>query len=182
MTDRKRRLDVDQALEVLREIPPTTPDVVEGVMVRIRSEASRKQSSGGRVGFAVVAGVAGAVAAMVLLALGIAVDPGPDRAGPEALPKRVQFVYVAEGASGVSVLGTFNDWDAGAHPLVREGNSELWVAEVTLPPGRYEYAYQVDGEWRSDQATAQAVVDEYGSVSSVIVVEQGDDGVAEDHQ
>ena len=59
----------------------------------------------------------------------------------------VELVASFPGARSVCVAGTFNDW----HPLVTEMinvGGDRWAKALTLPPGRYEYRFVVDGEWR----------------------------------
>jgi hypothetical protein len=44
------------------------------------------------------------------------------------------------------VGGTFNNWNPTATPLLFVGGTE-WSKELSLPPGRYEYRFVVDGKW-----------------------------------
>jgi hypothetical protein len=55
-----------------------------------------------------------------------------------------RFVLPARAAASVAVIGQFNDWDAAATPLERRADG-TWEALVPLAPGRYEYAFVVDG-------------------------------------
>jgi hypothetical protein len=169
-----------EALEELRRLPPTSPEAVEAVMARIRRVSLEEPAParGTRRWMMAGIGAAAAAAAALVLVPRSAVLPVRPREEIDAA-RRVQFVYVAEGASDVSLLGTFNDWDPRAHPLGRVGRGGPWVTEITLPPGRYEYAYRVDGELRADESALRTDVDEYGSVSSVIVVEPTDRGALE---
>jgi hypothetical protein len=82
----------------------------------------------------------------------------------------VRFVLFAPGARRVSVAGTFNEWDAGAAPLVHAGSGGVWTATLALPVGQHQYAFIVDGErWVADPA-APAVDDGFGKRNSVIAV------------
>jgi hypothetical protein len=47
--------------------------------------------------------------------------------------------------------------------------SRTFAAMVSLPPGRYEYKFIVDGEWVEDPK-ADSVPNEFGSRNSVIHV------------
>ena len=51
------------------------------------------------------------------------------------------FRVWAPHATAVSVVGTFNDWDAGRHPLARDdgGNAETWSGEVAGAAAGDEY-------------------------------------------
>lgn len=52
----------------------------------------------------------------------------------------------ANGGTEVFVVGSFSNWQKKI-PLQRTGAAEL-VAVVDLAPGKYEYKFVVDGEWR----------------------------------
>jgi 1,4-alpha-glucan branching enzyme len=50
-------------------------------------------------------------------------------------------------------------------------NAGVWATVVQLAPGRYRYAYLVNGvEWRADPAAPTAIDDEFGAPSSVVTV------------
>lgn len=55
------------------------------------------------------------------------------------------FRVWAPNASGVSVIGDFNDWDGGAHQLQDEGNGH-WYGEVQGARTWQEYQFLVDTE------------------------------------
>lgn len=83
----------------------------------------------------------------------------------------IRFVISAPRASRVNVVGDFNGWDTQATPLTPVGEAGVWTVEVTLTPGRHEYAFLIDGrEWRPDPSTPKAASDDYGSPNSVIIV------------
>jgi len=80
-----------------------------------------------------------------------------------------QFVLVAPQASSVSLVGDFNDWDPARSPM--QTAQGIWATTVPLPPGRYRYAFLVNGvEWRADPGAPRAGDDEFGTPSSVITV------------
>jgi hypothetical protein len=96
-------------------------------------------------------------------------------AGSPALPQTAshafQFVLVAPRATQVSLVGDFNDWDVARTPMRRAGGETLWTAVVPLAPGRYHYAFLVDGSrWQADPAAPAARDDDFGSPSSVVTV------------
>jgi enterochelin esterase-like enzyme len=64
----------------------------------------------------------------------------------------VRFRYTApEDAKTVHLAGTFNGWDPRANPMARVDGSRVFVCELTLAKGRYEYKFVVDGgDWRTD--------------------------------
>lgn len=99
------------------------------------------------------------------------VSPAAARSNEAAVPTR--FVFVAPNARSVTIVGDFNDWDQQATPLVR--HQGVWTAEVTLPPGRYAYAFLVDGQrWIADPDAPPAVGDDFGRPSSVVTVRRID--------
>jgi hypothetical protein len=92
-------------------------------------------------------------------------------APPRSQPAdRFQFVLLAPEAASVSLVGDFNDWDAGRTPM-RAARRGVWTAVLPLTPGRYRYAFLVNGsEWIADPAAPRAADDEFGTPSSVVTV------------
>jgi hypothetical protein len=89
----------------------------------------------------------------------------------------VTFVFVANGATKVSLVGDFNQWDTTANPMQRLENSNAWTVTVPLKAGRHLYQFHaVDGEgekWFADPH-APAVPDAgFGRVNSVVLVAKG---------
>jgi 1,4-alpha-glucan branching enzyme len=69
---------------------------------------------------------------------------------------RVRFQFRHEWASTVTVAGDFNGWSTASHPLER-AIDDLWILEVDVSPGRYEYKFLVDGEqWWNDPEAPKA--------------------------
>lgn len=81
-----------------------------------------------------------------------------------------QFVLVAPEATTVAVVGDFNDWSLSATPLARQAGDGVWWVTVPLEPGRYRYAFLVDGDsWRGDP-NAPSADDEFGRPNSVVTI------------
>ena len=92
-------------------------------------------------------------------------EGGPDTAAANPF----QFVLVAPQASSVALVGDFNDWDPARSPM--QTAQGVWATTVPLAPGRYRYAFLVNGvEWRADPGAPRARDDEFGTPSSVITV------------
>jgi 1,4-alpha-glucan branching enzyme len=89
----------------------------------------------------------------------------PVRSSPRLIP----FILEARGAKAVHLAGTFNDWDPQANALKKDRQGR-WRCTLELPPGRYEYKFVVDGEWRPDPKATENVPNEFGSENSVVVV------------
>jgi hypothetical protein len=80
-----------------------------------------------------------------------------------------QFVLVAPQAASVSLVGDFNDWDPARSPM--QTAHGVWATVLPLAPGRYRYAFLVNGvEWRADPGAPAARDDEFGTPSSVVTV------------
>ena len=85
-------------------------------------------------------------------------------------PDAFQFVLVAPQAASVALVGDFNDWDPTRAPM-RAARGGLWATVIPLAPGRYRYAFLVNGvEWRADPGAPAARDDEFGMPSSVVTV------------
>lgn len=112
-----------------------------------------------------VALAAAAVLAAVLLAR-------PWRGGDATGSDVLQFVLVAPQAASVSLVGDFNDWDPKRSPM--QTAQGVWATALRLSPGRYRYAFLVNGtEWRADPDAPPAHDDEFGTPSSVVTVGGG---------
>jgi 1,4-alpha-glucan branching enzyme len=72
-------------------------------------------------------------------------------------------------AIDVCVAGSFNQWQPQATPMVPLGEGK-WAKELTLPDGRYEYRFVVDGRWISDPNAAETAPNPFGSTHSVITI------------
>lgn len=85
-----------------------------------------------------------------------------------------RFAFVDAAAKSVSLVGDFNDWNAVATPLERGMSKGLWSTTLSMPPGRYEYAFLVDGKRWTPDPFARATHDESGVRSSVAIFGSGE--------
>ena len=84
--------------------------------------------------------------------------------------KPTEFVLELPTAKTVAVAGSFNSWDAKKTPMRKDSNGG-WKATVSLPPGRYEYRFVVNGtEWVTDPRAKESVDNGMGSSNSVLTV------------
>jgi len=86
--------------------------------------------------------------------------------------KKILFSLIAPGATDVYLVGDFTNWEE--RPLLMERmkpRSRTFATALSLPPGRYEYKFIVDGEWREDPK-AESVPNEFGSRNSIITIEE----------
>lgn len=60
--------------------------------------------------------------------------------------KREQMVFAAE---EVILMRDLNNCNPEKHPMRREVN-KMWVKAVVVSPGKCEYKFLVDGQWKED--------------------------------
>ena len=175
---------IDRAIEHLREPVRIDPGLDDRVMAAIAAYPAPQRARGWRVvaarltsGWPIrvspLAGLAAAAALVAIFLLGrVSVGPsGPEASGRRAVPAVAQFVIVARGASTVSLVGDFNDWDLRATPMRRSDAAGVWSVTVPLAPGRYRYAFLVDGTtWRADPGAPRALEDDFDRPNSVVTV------------
>jgi hypothetical protein len=82
----------------------------------------------------------------------------------------VRFSLVAPSAASVTLVGDFNGWNPTALPMRRSVNGDTWEVEIGLAPGRYTYAFVVDGHLARDPSAAESAHDDFGAPSSVVLV------------
>ena len=109
-------------------------------------------------------------AAALLAAVVIARPWSRGEGGGGTRPDAFQFVLVAPQAASVALVGDFNDWDPARAPM-HAARGGVWATVIPLAPGRYRYAFLVNGvEWRADPGAPAARDDEFGTPSSVVTV------------
>jgi 1,4-alpha-glucan branching enzyme len=84
--------------------------------------------------------------------------------------RRVQFEFQAPEAKEVYLAGEFNNWDENANLMKNDKNGK-WKTTLSLKPGRYEYRFIVDGNWKNDPSCSDCVLNEFGSRNCVRIVE-----------
>jgi 1,4-alpha-glucan branching enzyme len=83
--------------------------------------------------------------------------------------KKTSFSFIAPEAQSVQLAGDFNSWDPIAHPMERK-TDERWEINLNLSPGRYEYKFVVDGQWRSDPNCSDFASNPFGDDNSVLIL------------
>jgi len=105
----------------------------------------------------------------------VADDPSP-RLPASSTDTMMTFVFVTHGATKVSIVGDFNQWNADATPMERIQNSNAWKVTVPLSAGRHLYSFYAvgaDGEkWFADP-NAPTADDGFGRENSIILVGKG---------
>lgn len=175
--------NLDAIVEILREPARLSPDLTRRVMAEIErlpapEPVPEPQPWWRRRWTIAVTPLSGLGLAAVLAGLLFAAQligrraATPAPAAPVSLSdgQLTQFVLIAPGASAVSLVGDFNDWNLSATPLVRAEGDGVWHVTIPLTPGRYRYAFVVNGViWRSDPESPSAE-DEFGRPNSVVTV------------
>jgi len=138
---------------------------------------------GARFGQVAVIGATAAVFLFVGLTLSDRILPGDGAPQVSLQPLRstdgtqeVVFVWPAPlDAETVAVVGNFNAWEGTA--LSDPDHDGIWTASISLAPGRYEYAFIVDGQWKGQDPRADEYIQSFGAYSSVRYIGRGGDGV-----
>ena len=82
---------------------------------------------------------------------------------------KVTFVLLEPGAKQVFLCGEFNGWASDATPMKRD-DARHWETTLALAPGRHEYKFLVDGNWRHDPLARVNVWNQNGTLNSVAQV------------
>lgn len=183
---------IERVADALRRPAPLRPDFDARVMAAVR-RAAPAPALGARAwawlreprtlalsplgGLAMAAGFAGLVVvgtwgvARVRGGVGVGAGAPPlSAAGGGGGAAVVTFVLVAPQARTVALAGDFDGWDPARMPL-RRAASGLWTVDVPLSPGRYQYAFVVDGRrFVADPAAPRAGGDDFGQPTSVVTV------------
>lgn len=123
----------------------------------------------------------GLAAAALALVLAVQLAPFESRTPlvpgdlPGAGTATLTLAFEHPGAQEVALIGSFSGWDPQS-PLIRvERRGSRWTFRLEVPPGRYEYAFVVDG--REIVPDPQAVFsrrDGFGAVNSIVYATPGD--------
>ena len=159
------------AVRVLRE--EVEPNDLWRQRVLHEVSAPRRDAGGARWSLRPWVALAAAVACMAVGAtIGVVATRRPDAApvAVAATVPNVRFTLVAPSATTVSIVGDFNGWSEGSLPLRRSADGRTWEIEVPLAPGRYAYAFVVDGRLARDPSAPTASGEDFGTPSSVVMV------------
>ena len=89
---------------------------------------------------------------------------------PHPPSREIDFVVECSGAEQVYVCGDFNGWQPTSLRMVGSPDAGLWEKRLILPPGRHEYKFVVDGQWQHDRDARENVLNEFGTLNSVVEV------------
>ncbi len=85
--------------------------------------------------------------------------------------REVDFVLERIGAENVYVCGDFNGWHPTSLRMIGNPEAGLWEKRLTLPPGRFEYKFVVDGQWLHDPDARENVPNLHGTLNSIVEVQ-----------
>src|SRR5437899_7722356 len=115
----------------------------------------------------VLSAVAAGLATLASASCATTMTPAP----PAVTPAGVRFVLMRADAANVTLAGSFNQWSASSHPLVRAKAGGLWAIVVPLPPGEHAFMFVVDGkDWVSPPLAEDYVDDGFGAKNGIVVV------------
>lgn len=83
--------------------------------------------------------------------------------------RQMTFSLYAPAAGSVSLAGDFNAWSPDECPLEKSPDG-LWERVVTLPPGRHEYKFVVDGLWQNDPRCTVHAPNPFGGENCVVIL------------
>ena len=90
--------------------------------------------------------------------------------------QEVVLEYDAPDARLVTPAGDFNEWGRSEKGIGVERKGDRWFFHVRLKPGRYQYAFVVDGKtWLPDPRAPGIIPDGFGGVNSLLYLEPSGD-------
>lgn len=154
------------------------PYLATRVMARVaespRSGARRFGWLGWRVPALVGFGVAAFFAGVSVGGFGV--WPG---GVPASRVQAVVLEFWAPEAQDVRLVGDFNGWGGARQAVRAERRDGRWVFRVDLEPGRYQYAFLVDGKsWLPDPGAPSIIPDGFGGENSVLYVHREEESSA----
>ncbi len=88
---------------------------------------------------------------------------------PRTKKRRITFLLESAEASTVHLVGDFNGWDPGKHPMKKDAQGR-WVKQLLLGPGDFEYKFVADGRWVIDPNNQRRCANCFGTENSVITI------------
>lgn len=91
---------------------------------------------------------------------------------PESLvASKVVLEFDSPSSEKVGLVGDFNEWGKRQVPMSAVNREGKWIFEIDLPPGRYQYAFEVDGKkWLPDPNAKGIIPDGFGGINSVLYI------------
>lgn len=83
--------------------------------------------------------------------------------------RAINFHCTAPQAKSVSVVGDFNNWAPGAHPM-KQMPDRSWLLSIELKHGHHRYAFLVDGHLTLDPRAQGITRNDKGERVSLVPV------------
>ncbi|MDH3875235.1 MAG: isoamylase early set domain-containing protein [Desulfobacteraceae bacterium] len=93
----------------------------------------------------------------------------------EIKQRKVTFSLENADANEVFLIGDFNEWNPKIHPMKSDANG-TWIRDVIIPPGKYEYKFMVDGQWKEDPQNEQLSLNCFGTYNNIINITENNKG------
>jgi len=90
--------------------------------------------------------------------------------GPQQTKEGVVFSYYDPVAQNVQLVGDFSNWEPVEDVMVQKEGNNLWKGIFPLDPGKYQYKFVVDGEWKLDPYNSEVVTSNMGANNSLVSV------------
>jgi chromosome partitioning protein len=94
----------------------------------------------------------------------------PVQIGPKQTKEGVIFSYYDPVAQNVQLVGDFSDWKPVDDILTQEEGNNIWRGTFPLDPGKYQYKFVVDGEWKIDPNNPEVAINDQGANNSLVIV------------
>ena len=88
---------------------------------------------------------------------------------PKSKNRKITFTLEADDAKEVYLVGEFNNWKVGTHPMKNNGVGK-WKKQLLLPEGKFEYKFLVDNQWVTDPKNERVCTYCFGTLNSVVRV------------
>ena len=160
----------------LRRPRAAAPGFSDRVLRRVRTEGTSRgavrESVPRLAGWRALPAAAALILVAGLALRGLLNGPATPVADRPVEPPRVQveLELTKVDARSVAVAGDFNEWQAEGSRMTR-GADGVWRIRLELPPGRYQYAFVIDGEqWMADPQASTVVDSGFSGTNSVLDV------------
>ena len=94
----------------------------------------------------------------------------PVQLGPKQTKEGVSFNYYDPVAQNVQLVGDFSNWEPVEDVMVQEKVNNIWKGTFPLDPGKYQYKFVVDGEWKIDPYNPEVTTSNQGTNNSLVIV------------
>jgi 1,4-alpha-glucan branching enzyme len=102
----------------------------------------------------------------------LAVVSTPIQLGPNQVEDRIILRYYDPIAQDVQIAGDFSNWEPVENIMVQQKENKIWKGTVQLKPGKYQYKFIVDGEWKIDPCNPEVMTSDVGVSNSLLIVSE----------